>query len=313
MEIFKKIELCEYKDIKFEVELEYYFDDFLKEYYVDVTLGNENLRRIRNAYRKIKGLLTDNEIKEIRNKYDLSQRDFAVSLGLGEVTITRYESKTVQDIAQDKLIRESSNPLKFIEYLKLNKDKFIEINGEKKYKELYSKCIELGNRIDFVINQYNLEDRGNEEFSNNKFKSVLKYIKSKRKILTKTVLAKLLWYIDFLSYKINKKSMTGLVYMSMPYGAYPKQYDKLLSDENIKIEESWLNEHVCYFIKDIDCIQKLNDGEVEIIDFILNKFKDFNSKQLVDYMHKEKAYIETNKFEVIPYFYSSEISFFDEF
>ena len=135
MEIFKKIELCEYKDIKFEVELEYYFDDFLKEYYVDVTLGNENLRRIRNAYRKIKGLLTDNEIKEIRNKYDLSQRDFAVSLGLGEVTITRYESKTVQDIAQDKLIRESSNPLKFIEYLKLNKDKIVNEAYEKFSKE----------------------------------------------------------------------------------------------------------------------------------------------------------------------------------
>ena len=47
-------ENCEYKDIKFEVTLEYYYDDIIQEYYVDAKLGNENLRKIRNEYRKQK-------------------------------------------------------------------------------------------------------------------------------------------------------------------------------------------------------------------------------------------------------------------
>ena len=127
MKIFKLVEQCEYKDLLFDVELEYYYDELLKEYYVDCKLGNENLRKIRNTYRSIKNLLSDDDIKAIRNQYNLSQRDFSIALGFGEVTITRYESKTVQDKSQDEIIRKSKHPLYFLECLKNNKDKFIEI------------------------------------------------------------------------------------------------------------------------------------------------------------------------------------------
>ena len=48
MNIFKILEKCEYKGLTFDVELEYYFDDIINEYYVDNELGNENLRKIRN-------------------------------------------------------------------------------------------------------------------------------------------------------------------------------------------------------------------------------------------------------------------------
>ena len=39
-----------------------------------------------------------------------------------------------------------------------------------------------------------------------------------------------------LSYKIYNKSMTGLVYKSMPYGAYPEMYDQILNDKDIVIK-----------------------------------------------------------------------------
>ena len=129
-------ENCEYKDIKFNVTLEYYYNDIIEEYYVDAKLGNENLRKIRNEYRKIKNLLTDEDIKNIRNQYNLSQRDFAIALGFGEVTITRYESKTVQDKAQDNVIRKSKNPKDFLILLEQNKNKYIDVNGTEKYNEL---------------------------------------------------------------------------------------------------------------------------------------------------------------------------------
>ena len=60
MKIYKLKEICEYKDLTFEVELEYYFDDFLKTYYVDVHLGNKNLQTIKNKYQEIKLSLTKN-------------------------------------------------------------------------------------------------------------------------------------------------------------------------------------------------------------------------------------------------------------
>ena len=88
-------------------------------------MTNENLLNARNAYRIKKGLLTSNEIIEIRERYGLSQVDLAKLLGWGEATISRYESKAIQDEAYDTMLRLiKDNPLKALEFLKKNSDKF---------------------------------------------------------------------------------------------------------------------------------------------------------------------------------------------
>ena len=50
MRKIKKVEICKYREIQFEVEQEYYFNEKLNCEYVDVDLGNKNLRKIRNEY-----------------------------------------------------------------------------------------------------------------------------------------------------------------------------------------------------------------------------------------------------------------------
>jgi putative zinc finger/helix-turn-helix YgiT family protein len=64
-----------------------------------------NLLKVRNAFRVSKGLLTSNEISTIRLYYDLTQSEFAAMLGWGKITVTRYESKTVQDETYDTIMR----------------------------------------------------------------------------------------------------------------------------------------------------------------------------------------------------------------
>ena len=39
--------MCEYKNDKFELELSYYYDEMIDEYYTDDALGNENLRKMK--------------------------------------------------------------------------------------------------------------------------------------------------------------------------------------------------------------------------------------------------------------------------
>ena len=313
MDTFKIIEECEYKGLTFNVELEYYFDDIINDYYVDNKLGNENLKRIRNEYRRLNNLLLDDEIKEIRNQYNLSQRDFSIALGFGEITITRYESKTVQDKSQDEIIRKSKDPFYFLELLKNNKKKFVEVNGINKYDELYNNVCKLTKNIDILINLYDHKDRGNEKFSLEKLKAVISKIKENRVFLTKTVLAKLLWYIYSLSYKLIDNSMTGIVYKSMPYGAYPEMYDQILADEDIKIEVLWNNEYECCLIDKVSSNIVLSEDESKIIEFVVNKFKDFNASQIVNYMHQETAYKDTKLFSIISYDYSNSIKLFDNY
>ena len=102
-------------------------------------MTNENLLNARNAYRVKHGLLTSDEIIEIREGYGLSQVDLARLLGWGEATISRYESKAIQDEAYDTMLRLiKDNPLQALEFLKKNSDKF---SGLKR-QEIRSRIVE---------------------------------------------------------------------------------------------------------------------------------------------------------------------------
>lgn len=58
-----------------------------------------------DSYRKLEELLTSKEIKQIRNKYKITQLEMAKLLGVGDVTVTRYETKQIQDETHDKIMR----------------------------------------------------------------------------------------------------------------------------------------------------------------------------------------------------------------
>lgn len=70
-----------------------------------------------------KGGKTSNEIMAIRESYGLSQVDLERLLGWGEVTISRHESKAIQEEAYDTMLRLiRDNPLQALELLKKNAD-----------------------------------------------------------------------------------------------------------------------------------------------------------------------------------------------
>ena len=86
-----------------------------KEQCLSVSLAPEHKQILHEAVCKASNLLTPGEIKNIRlkfgrktNKGKIGQRDFAKALGLGEVTISRYETgKQIQTRSIDYLIRAS--------------------------------------------------------------------------------------------------------------------------------------------------------------------------------------------------------------
>ncbi len=75
-----------------------------KHYFYDP--GDEE-NKFQDAYRKyrtLNGLLQPEEIKDIREKYGLSQKALARFLGWGEITIQRYESGALQDNAHNLIL-----------------------------------------------------------------------------------------------------------------------------------------------------------------------------------------------------------------
>ena len=308
----KKLEKVDFKNCELTVELEYYYDEELEEEYVDVELGNENLRKIRNEYRKINNLLLDYNIKQIRNIYDLSQKDFSLLLGFGEVTITRYESKTIQEKAHDEIIRKAKNPEEFYELALRNKDKYIKEYNEEKFEKILTEIQKLftTNSVEVMYNKRDFASHlvGNIELSIDKVYSLIKEFCTSVEKLTKTKLAKYLWYTDNLAYKETGVGITGLSYCHLPYGAVPYMYEDILNSDLVTMNVIYEDDSTTCLIKDCDAPLMLNEFELSIVEKVLSKFKNMNTSEIVNYMHQEVGYLETVKNEFISYEFAKFIN-----
>lgn len=321
----KRINKIKIKDEIIEYEEVYLVcpeTDIEENEYTSAELMDANLLNARDAYREKKNLLTSQEIKAIRKKYEITQLEMAQLLGLGEVTVTRYETKQIQDEAHDKVMKLiDENALIALEYLEKNKENFK--NKERvKIIENNIKRIILKETLNYLNKQeieakyvdYTKEniENGNKMLDINKIEIIINYIAQNYPNLYKVKLMKLLWYIDCISYKENNKSITGLVYTHQKMGALPIAYDEILKLPSIKVQEEIIEKDdyfVCYHISPNDSYRgkRLNSKEKNICDRVINKFINFSTKDLIDYMHKEKAYVETNTNDIIDFNYAKFI------
>lgn len=86
-------------------------------------LGLYNDLQMFDGYRERAGLLTSKQIKDIRKKRGMSQMEFSQFLRLGDKTIARYETGTIQEKSIDLLMRLASNDETFKIIQKLNKNR----------------------------------------------------------------------------------------------------------------------------------------------------------------------------------------------
>src|SRR5699024_11306744 len=115
---------------------------------------------------------------------------------------------------------------------------------------------------------------------------------------------------DLVTYKRDGCAMTGMVYRHNTMGAMVVgHYSRMnLEKLNVHEEESYNYEamlHV-YPTKGMD-YSILSADEKKIIDKVIKKFKDYKAKDIIEYMHKEKAYIETKPGDIIPFSLAKEI------
>ena len=68
----------------------------------DAVLDDEKLKLVYRGYREQKGMLQPEEIKEIREKRNLTQEEFSKILGFN---VARYENGSLQSEEEDERIR----------------------------------------------------------------------------------------------------------------------------------------------------------------------------------------------------------------
>jgi len=289
------------------------------DYFADEDLVNENDIRMKDAYREKMGLLKSSDIVAIRNDYGISQADLCLLLQWGGKTITRYESHQVQDKAHDKILKKiSEDPGWYMELL-IESKQILPENAFKRYYEIASSLYEksedyyLRNIIKASCAKYadNPEMTGNANLSFTKIVDVIRYYASSDAVknLYKVKLLKMMWYSDFLSYKRRNKSITGLTYLALPMGAVPESHDYIIKLSGVPCEEKMINDIDSYYFHTSEKnYTSLTDEEKEILDSVITKMGKMKAEEIIEYMHMEKAYKETDPKDVISYTYAKDLS-----
>lgn len=134
----------------------------------------------------------------------------------------------------------------------------------------------------------------------------LKFSKSPDGKVPKTKLAKLLYLADFAWYYQNLNSMSGMQYVRRAYGPVPDPYFRALAEleEEGKIFVDHKADAFLVSLSGSSAKQKLDlleDKEVELIKKISTKWKNKNTRDIVDFTHEQLPYKICAPDEAIPY------------
>lgn len=114
----------------------------------DIVIFSEQIKRndcvVRDAWRKMDGLLTAQEIVALRNKLGLTQQDAAKFFGGGTNAFSKYErSEVIQSAAMDKLMRAALEVPGMFNWLKQQAG----FNGKKLPVSDYENVVPITHRI----------------------------------------------------------------------------------------------------------------------------------------------------------------------
>ena len=308
----------DYKGLEVSFVATYEYCIHADEYLETEDMIKANNLAMKDAYREKNGLLTSNDIIALRDKYDVSQKDFSEILDWGGATITRYENHQVQDRAHDDVLRKiDSDPKWFLQMLTRAKGSVSDKAYGKSLKAANKEFRRMKNRylMDSIQALYaNFVEEimtGGVALNLDKVIEIINYFALKVPSLHKVKLMKMLWYGDNLSYKRRGKSITGLVYNALPMGAVPEGYEQILDLDGIEFETVIYDfDRIGYRFHPVEGFQikSLTSEEIEILDVVIVEVGHLNSQEIIDKMHDEEAYKCTDRNCIIPFSHAEKLS-----
>jgi putative zinc finger/helix-turn-helix YgiT family protein len=292
-------------------------------------IEEQNFKRAYDLYRREHNLLATAEIQSIRQLYGLSQRALAQLLGLGEVTISRYENGAIQARGHDhflRLLKEPENVRRLLDESSSELSAQVRENLETRLgkllspKEKHSKgqCLAA------------LLDSGDASMSNGYRRFDIERAHQAASFLAANVqhffiskATKLLWYFDFLAYKSQASSVTGSEYEAALFGPVPCDYELLFAEmvaSGVLFAEEVLFEKKdgssgggkLYRSSEEPCLDLLSVLERKCLEAVAAEFRNLTANQTVDRTHKEEAYLRVfekgKSWKTIPYELSSTLS-----
>ncbi|SDE88736.1 type II TA system antitoxin MqsA family protein [Chitinophaga filiformis] len=230
-----RAETIDFRKESFSILYHFYWDEESGEELTDEELENLNLNQVYNQYREKYNLPFPDQIKEIRDKYSLTQTKMAEVLGFGVNMYRQYENGEIPNISNARLIQLAEDPAEFRKLVNTS----INVLDDKALKE-------VNTRIDtLLIEQNDFHFNGLPQYlmSGGHTDKVTVYTGYRRPSLRrltemivffaselkpwKTQLNKLLFYADFYHYKKTAYSISGAEYYAIPMGPVPNNFNSI--------------------------------------------------------------------------------------
>lgn len=290
---------------------------------VDEELESENFEGAYREYRKKHSLLSPREIREIRERYGLSQRALAKVLRWGEVTVNRYENGAIQDKVHDDMLRSIVNPRNMQEVYERNADA-LPAHRAKRLQERIEAALQGEVEAEFEQSLQRVLDvrepgemNGFRRFDLDKMQNLILFFASSVNHAFKTKMTKLLWYADVLCFNDTSRSITGSPYLAYKLGPVPDNYDLIFGDmqrsgvidvqeeifETMQLAKQFCGERIV--TRQGYDPEAFSPDELRCAERVAEEFKDLSATATVKRAHQEVAYKrvyeEGARSEQIPY------------
>ncbi len=269
-------------------------------------------------FRRRKGMLQPEEIKEFRNELGLTQRELSEILRIGIASVNRYENGALQSEGHDRSIRLIMDNNNLIQLINSSPKILPEEVHQRLLKRIQDKRMDDGHLFREFIEKFesyssNLYS-GYMKFSIYKYMRVIQFFCSKENGVFKTKLNKLLFYADFKHFKDFGVSITGSRYANAPFGPIPHKYATWLAVLSEWNKEISLEERLCgqeseeVFISEEPKISDFTASELSVLLNIEEIFSKWSSTKIHDYSINEKGYLSTKNGDLISYEYAKDLS-----
>lgn len=320
MEVKKEWRKMDYRKETFNILFHSWYCVDSKEEFEDEAFAELNYNQVVNQYREKYNIPFPEDIKNIREQYNLPAIRMAHVLGFGDNTYRQYENGEMPTQANARLIQMVADPNKFLEMLHLS-----DLQDDKQYAKIKSNAEKLSKQqvsnYELILGRFfgeKLRDRftGFSLPDFTKFKEMVLFFITDHNVW-KTKLNKMLFYADFANYKYHHRSISGARYCPIDMGPVPDNFNTLFE---ILVNEKVLDISYQIFsdggvgekyspLKSFD-ESLFTPDELEIMRNVKERLKNISTQNVIELSHQEKAWSEnrTNKSQPIDYTYAYELS-----
>lgn len=302
------IEEKEFRKEKYSVHVRYYVCEDTGEQFTTTEQDTLLFNDLYSQYRVRHGIPFPDEIKALRQKYNLNYSQITKILGFGANQYARYEAGEIPSESNGKMIATIRDKRVILELLKSCRAVFptneyqrimtsILLSDDAKENNPLSRVIYPDTKRS-IFNGYGTPNL-------TKLFEVVRYIVNRHGEVFPTKLNKLLFYTDFCNYRQSGQSISCLQYRALNFGPVPDHYGTIF-DNTPNLEKRLIEAHGIVSTL-FSCTQEveekeLTEGEKRVIDYVVSKLKPLSVTKIIEESHKEEAWKNNREaHRLIPY------------